>query len=66
MKRTVAKTSVRSREMALGFGGGEFFNKPPASPWVEPLLLPLSGNILLSLHDDSVKRKETSAQGCTV
>lgn len=44
VKRTVAKTSVRSREMALGFGGGEFFNNLPASPWVELLLL-LSENI---------------------
>lgn len=39
VKRTVAKTSVRSREMALGLGGGELFKILPASPRVESLLL---------------------------
>lgn len=41
MKRMVAKTSVRSREIALGFGGGEFFRILPPSWWLEPLLPPL-------------------------
>lgn len=40
VKRTVANTSVRSREMALGFGGGEFFSILPALLCVEPLPLP--------------------------
>lgn len=42
VKRTVAKTSVRSREMALGLGGGEFFRSLPASPRADGL--PLSEN----------------------
>lgn len=44
VKRTVAKTSVRSKEMALGLGGGELFKSLPASPWVECLLPLLSEN----------------------
>lgn len=40
VKRTVPKTSVRSREMALCLGGGELFSVPRASPWVELLLSP--------------------------
>lgn len=44
MKRTVAKTSVRSSEMALGLGGGEFWRILCASLRTEPLLVILSEN----------------------
>lgn len=50
VKRTVAKTSVCSTEMVLGFAGGEFFRILPPSWWVEPLLLSKTQRRKIELH----------------